>query len=165
MTEAIMVFSSASSGPTKYNDRLNLHGLLQASACALIGFAFWAIYSHKTDNNKIHFASSHASLGLTTCLMVAGTTSGGIAARYSAAFKRSIKPAYLKLIHSTFGVITYVTAIFTLCRGIDSDWFRSQASAQWITILTYAVMAVAFLALTIPFISIAKKAKNAIGSV
>lgn len=163
MTEAIIAFSSNSflARGMKYNERLTLHWLLQLGTAALIGLAFYSIYTNKNNNNAEHFVSRHGSLGLTTCLMIAGTTTGGIAARYSSAFRKSIKPAYLKIIHSTFGVITYTLAIFTFCLGLDSDWFRAQSSEQTIKILTYATSFLAFLALTKPFISIAKKSLNA----
>lgn len=162
MTEAIISFSSHSfvANNLKYNERLTLHWMLQLGAAALIGLAFFSVYSHKNKNNYDHFASRHASLGLTTCLMMAGTTSGGIAARYSSAFRKSIKPALLKIIHSTFGVITYTMAIFTLCFGLDSEWFRTQSSAQLVTILTYAVGVFALLALITPLMSIVKKVRN-----
>lgn len=158
-----MAFSSKSFIATnlKYNDRLNLHGFLQFSAATLIGIAFYSIYTHKNNNNYPHFATRHGNLGFTTCVMVGGTTVGGIAARYSGLFKKSIKPAYLKIIHSTFGVMTYVMAIFTFCLGLDSEWFRAQSSDQaTITVLTYLTGAVAFLALIKPLISIATKLRN-----
>lgn len=162
MTEAIVAFTSNAfiARGLKYNERLTLHWVLQLTAATLIGVAFWAIYTHKTNNGYDHFYSPHASMGLTTCLMVVGTTSGGIAARYSSAFKNAIKPAYLKIVHSTFGVITYAMAIYTFCLGVDSVWFRAQSSTQWINILTYSAVALALLAVTKPFISIAKKVRN-----
>ncbi|XP_055314607.1 transmembrane reductase CYB561D2-like [Sitodiplosis mosellana] len=162
MSEAIVAFSSKSFIATnlKYNDRLNLHGLLQFSAATLIGIAFYSIYTHKNNNNYDHFASRHGNLGFTTCIMVGGTTVGGIAARYSGLFKKSIKPAYLKIIHSTFGVMTYIMAIFTFCLGLDSEWFRSQSNDQVVSVLIYLAGAVALLALIKPLISIATKLRN-----
>lgn len=162
MTEAIVAFTSNAfvARGLKYNERLTLHWLLQLGAGTLIGVAFWAIYTHKTNNNYNHFSSPHASMGLTTCLMIAGTTSGGIAARYSATFKNAIKPAYLKIVHSTFGVITYALAIYTFCLGLDTVWFRAQCNTQWINILKYSVITLAVLAVSKPLISIAKKVRN-----
>lgn len=162
MTEAILAFSSDAfiSRGLKYNDRLTLHWILQLSGGILISIAFWSIYTHKTNNNYNHFYSQHASMGLNTCIMVIGTTSGGIAARYNSTFRNIIKPAYLKIIHSTFGVITYSMAIFTVYLGLDSAWFRAQSSTQWVIILTYAVATLAILALSKPIISIANKVRN-----
>lgn len=162
MTEAIVAFSSNTflSRNLKYNDRLDLHGLLQFTAGILIGVAFWSVYSHKNNNNYSHFVSSHASWGLTVCLMIVGTTVGGVAAKYNAVLRKIIKPAYLKIVHSLFGVTTYVLAVYTLCLGINTDWFRSQCYAQLIDILTYAAASVAFLALIKPIISIAGKIRN-----
>lgn len=162
MTEAIVAFTSKSfvARGLGYNERLTLHWVLQIVAGTLIGVAFWAIYMHKTNNNYDHFSSPHASMGLTTILMIIGTTSGGIAARYSATFRKAIKPAYLKIVHSTFGVITYALAIYTFCLGLDTVWFRTQCNSQLIKILTYSVIALALLAVTKPIISIAKKFRN-----
>lgn len=162
MSEAIVAFSSKSfiAHNLKYNDRLNLHGMLQFGAASLIALAFYSIYTHKNNNKYDHFTSRHGNLGLTTCLMVGGTTVGGIAARYNGLFRSAIKPAYLKIIHSTFGVMTYIMAIFTFCLGIDSQWFRSQSNDQVVSVLTYLVGAVALLALFKPLISISTKLRN-----
>lgn len=162
MSEAIVAFSTKTfiAQNFKYNDRLNLHGMLQFGAASLIGLAFYSIYTHKNHNNYPHFESRHGNLGFTTLLMVAGTVVGGIAARYSGLFKKSIKPAYLKIIHSTFGVMTYIMSIFTFCLGLDSEWFRSQSNDQVVSVLTYLAGAVAFLALIKPLISIATKLRS-----
>lgn len=166
MTEAISAFSSNTflTRGLKYNDRLNVHGALQFAAGTSIAIAFWAIYMHKADNNRAHFESKHASMGLTTSLLVIGTTSGGIAARYSSAFKNTIKPAYLKIIHSTFGVVTYGLAIYTICLGLDTQWFRAQSGEQWVNILTYLMVIFSVLAVITPLISIASKVRNSMKS-
>lgn len=145
----------------KHSDKVNAHWALNATSTTLIGIAFWSIYSNKNNNGYDHFASSHAKYGLNTLLMVAGTTCGGLAARYNA-FRSVLKPAYLKLIHSLFGVLTYSFAMYTYTLGLDSDWFRSKLSVQWINLLTYAVWTMAFLALIKPFISITSKARNSL---
>lgn len=162
MTEAISAFASNTflTRGLKYNDRLNLHGVLQFAAGTSIAIAFWAIYTHKADNNKAHFDSQHASMGLTTTIMVLGTTSGGIAARYSSAFKSFIKPAFLKIIHSTVGVITYGLAVYTICLGLDTAWFRAQSGEQWPMVLQYSMAILAVLAVIKPLISIANKVRN-----
>lgn len=162
MTEAISAFTSNTflTRGLKYNDRLNLHGALQFAAGTSIAIAFWAIYTHKSDNNKAHFDSPHSSMGLTTVMMVVGTTSGGIAARYSSSFKNAIKPAYLKIIHSTFGIVTYGLAVYTICLGLDTPWFRAQSGEQWVNILKYAMGIFSFLAVIKPLISIANKVRN-----
>lgn len=162
MTEALSAFTSNTflTRGLKYGDRLNLHGALQFAAGTSIGIAFWAIYTFKADNKKAHFESKHASMGLTTVLTVAGVTSGGIAARFSGAFKNAVKPAYLKIIHSTAGVFAYGLAIYTFCLGLDTEWFHAQSSDQWVQILTYAMIALSVLAVIKPLISIAGKVRN-----
>lgn len=162
MTEAILAFTSNAftARGLKYSERLTLHWVLQLCGIILIAIAFWAIYTHKIENGYNHFATQHSTMGLNTLLMVVGVTCGGIAARYSNAFKSLIKPAYLKIIHSTFGVITYSSAIFTFYLGLDTVWFRAQSNAQWVIILTYAVATLAILALSKPLISIAKKVRS-----
>ncbi|XP_031640297.1 cytochrome b561 domain-containing protein 2-like [Contarinia nasturtii] len=162
MSEAIVAFTSNSfvASNLKYNERLTLHWMLQLSAATLIGLAFFSIYSHKNNNNYDHFVTRHASLGLTTCLMLVGTMCGGIAARYSSAFRKKIKPALLKIIHSIVGVITYTMAIITFCLGIDSEWFRAQSGAKLVTILTYSTGILAILALIQPFLSILTKMRK-----
>lgn len=165
MTEAMVAFTTKSfvASNLRYNERLTLHWVLQLGAAILIGLAFYSIYTHKNNNNYDHFKTSHASLGLTTCLAVGGTISGGIAAKYSL-LKTVIKPAVLKIVHSSFGVLTYVLGIYTFCLGLDSVWFRAQASQLWIDILTYGAGIVAILALIKPLISIASKLRNLIKS-
>lgn len=166
MSEALNAYTSNSflARGMKYNQRLTLHWLLQLGAASLIGLAFYSIYTHKNNNNYEHFKSSHGSLGLTTLLMLIGSTSGGIAARYSQAFKKSIKPAYLKIIHSIAGISVYALAINTFILGLESDWFRSQSTELIVYLLKYATILVAFLALIKPFISILKKLRNSFKS-
>lgn len=161
MTEAISAFTSNTflSRDLKYGDRLNLHGALQFAAGTCIAIGFWAIYTFKGNNNKAHFESAHASMGLTTCCLVLGASSGGIAARYGA-FKSAIKPAYLKIVHSVAGVITYGLAVYTICLGLDTEWFRAQSTDQWVNILQYAMIILSVLAVIKPLISIAGKVRN-----
>lgn len=161
LTEALVAFSSNSlvARNLKYNDKLTAHWALNASAVTLIAIAFWSIYANKNNNGYDHFASQHAKYGLNTCLMVIGTTFGGIAARYSATFRNVLKPIHLKLIHSLFGAITYTLAIYTFGLGLQSDWFRTKIADQYISALTFAVYGMAFLALIKPFVSITSKTR------
>lgn len=164
MTDAILAFSSNSvlSKNSKYSDKLTLHWLLQVGAATCIAIAFYVIYTNKNNNNYDHFVSQHANRGLTTILMVIGTAFGGIAARYSSAFKKTIKPLYLKIVHSTFGLITYILAIYTFCLGLDTAWFRAQSSIQWSYVLTYSTVILAFLAIVKPLSSVFSKVRSSL---
>lgn len=148
MTEAMVAFTTKSfvAGNLRYR-----------SGWDYIGCFNWELQS------LIAFKTSHASVGLTTFLAIGGTISGGIAAKYGL-LKTVIKPAVLKIVHSSFGVLGYVLGIYTFCLGLDSVWFRAQASQLWIDILTYGAGIVAILALIKPLISIESKLRNLIKS-
>lgn len=162
LTEALGIFTSKTylGQEVKYSDKVTLHWGLNASAATLIGIAFWSIYTNKNNNDFAHFISPHATYGLITLIMVAGTSSGGLAAKYNALFCNFIKPVQLKLVHSLFGTLTYIMATYTLCLGLQSDWTHKQISEQWINVLVYATWSMAGLALINPLGSILSKIRT-----
>lgn len=156
MTEAISAFSSNSylSRNLKHDARLTLHWALQISAATCILIAFLSIYNHKINNNGQHFVSLHSNFGLYTCILTAGTISGGILAKYSAGLSKFIRPVFLKIVHSTFGAITYILSIITICLGLDSNWFRSNTNAGLVTTLIILTVLVGLFTVIKPIITI-----------
>lgn len=148
MTEAILTFSANSYLARNLNhvERMTVHGALQFGAGISFLIAFVSIYNHKLNNGWSHFASWHGYLGLTTCIMVAGTACGGILARYTFIISRIIRPVYMKIIHSSFGIITYLMATITLCLGLNSGWFRIHING---TLISMSIIFVAFSAVFI----------------
>lgn len=162
MTEAVLTFSTNSylTRNLKHVERMTVHGALQFGAAACFLIAFVSMYNHKLNNGWSHFRSWHGILGLTTCILMAGTACGGILARYSFIISRVIRPVYMKIIHSSFGVITYLLAMITLCFGMDSRWFRSQINETLISLLITLVSISAVLVVTQPIIKIVKRVRD-----
>lgn len=162
MTEAILAFSPTSliANKYRYEEKLTLHWVLQFGAATAFSIGFLSIYFNKVNNGYEHFVSTHASIGLKALLLIAGASSGGIAARYSRSFRNVIRPAYLKLVHSTFGVIAYGLAVYAFCLGLQTAWFQSQSSVLWSTILVLLTAVLAFLSALSPIKSIISKIRN-----
>lgn len=162
MTEAVLTFSANSylARNLKHVQRMTVHGGLQFGAGACFLIAFISIYNHKLNNNWEHFLSWHGSLGLTTCIMMAGTSCGGILARYSFIISRVIRPVYMKIIHSSFGIITYLLAMTTLCLGLDSKWFRSHINETLITVMIAFVAISGILIVLQPIIRIVNRVRD-----
>lgn len=135
MSEAILAFTSSSplSKGFSHSSRLTLHWVLQILAVSSITVAFLSIYYTKENYKKEHFVSTHASLGLTTCLLGGGVIAGGIAARFGFLLKSVINPILLKSIHASGGIATYLLAITTICYGLQTDWFREKSHSDTIT--------------------------------
>lgn len=129
MSEAILAFTSSSplGRGLSQGNRLTLHWSLQLTAISFITIAFLSIYYTKQSYNKEHFASTHASLGLTTCISVGAVAGGGVLARYGVLFKSVIHPTMLKVVHASFGIVTYLLAIATICYGLQTEWFRGKS--------------------------------------
>lgn len=164
MTEAILTFSTNAclARNLKHVERMTVHGGLQFGAGACFLIAFISIYNAKLNGGRPHFESWHANLGLTTCIMVAGTACGGILARYSFIISRVIRPVYMKIIHSSFGIFTYLLAMITLCLGMDSAWFRIHINETLISVLISFVAISAVLVVIQPIIKNVNRVRNRI---
>lgn len=162
MTEAVLTFSANSylARNLQHVQRMTVHGALQFGAGACFLIAFVSIYNHKLNNGWQHFQSWHGSLGLTTCILVAGASCGGILARYSFIISRVIRPVYMKIIHSSAGIITYLFAMVTLCLGLDSKWFRSHINETLIALLIGSVAISGVLIVIQPIIRIIKRVRD-----
>lgn len=162
MTEAIITFSPNSylARNLKHTERMSVHGGLQCGAGAAFLIAFISIYNHKLNNKWSHFTSPHGIMGLTTLILVAGTACGGILARYSFIISRLIRPVYMKIIHSSFGMITYLMAMITVCLGLDSAWFRKHINEALVAVLISFVAVSAVLVVIQPIIKMVKRLKD-----
>lgn len=162
MTEAILTFSSNSylARNMKHVERMTVHGALQFAAIACFTIAFVSVYNHKIHIEKVHFETWHAILGLTTCILVLGTAVGGILARYSFILSRIVRPVYMKIIHSSFGVVTYLLAMTVICLGFDTKWFRDRINAALISLLITLAAISAVLIILQPLVKIIKRVRD-----
>lgn len=162
MTEAILTFSSNSylARNMKHVERMTVHGALQFAAIACFTIAFVSVYNHKIHINRVHFETWHAILGLTTCILVLGTAVGGILARYSFIISRIVRPVYMKIIHSSFGVVTYLLAMTVICLGFDTKWFRGRINESLISLLITLAAISAVLIVLQPLVKIIKRVRD-----
>lgn len=156
MTHAVLAFSNDTLLTNRIDraNRLRLHWFLQILAATCITIAFTCIYTYKVKNNRPHFATAHASWGLRTLLFCLGTIVGGSLAAYSFNFRHFIRPAIIKIVHSTFGIISYSLAIFTISLGVNHPWTQERLSFPWICVLTGAVALIWLYAVSKPVISL-----------
>jgi len=137
MTQAIFSFSNDNILTRKLSreQRLKTHWSLQIGAGVCILIAFICIYTYKSNANREHFATPHGYLGFLTLLFCLGTVGGGIFAAFSINFRHFVKPIVIKVIHSSFGVISYSLAVLTMFYGLNHAWTHERLSAGWINIL------------------------------
>lgn len=162
MTEAILTFSTNSylSRNLKHGERMTVHGALQFGAGACFLIAFISIYNVKINANRSHFMTTHSIFGLITLILVAGTAMGGLLARYTFIVSRIIRPVYMKIIHSTFGIITYLLAMVTVCLGLDSGWARHHLNEVLILCMISFVALSAVLVVIQPTVKNVKRLKD-----
>jgi len=156
MTEAVLAFNNNSyvAQNLNHNLRLTLHWILQVGAATCIIVAFLAIYFHKVNEGYPHFSSWHSNLGLYTDIFTFGTIGGGVLAKYGYQLRNVLRPVVFKIIHASFGVITYSLAILTICFGLNTDWFRLHVSQGWINVLVGCVVLIWVIVIPKPIITI-----------
>lgn len=137
-----------------------LHWILQIGAGVCIVLGFYSIYAHKNNKHFEHFKTQHANTGLTTLLILLGTTIGGTVARYNWIVKKFLKPVQMKTIHSIFGLIAYSMLMYTIILGLDTNWFRNQTNAQWNQAITYLTLCNILLVVIRPTISVLRRIQN-----
>ncbi|XP_045459373.1 transmembrane reductase CYB561D2 [Melitaea cinxia] len=99
------------------------HWVIQLIAILFIFIGFLVILSHKIINNKEHFTSLHGKFGLTSFIFMVSTSLGGLGALYSLKLKNYLAPIYTKLLHASFGLITFCLGTITILLGNFSVWW------------------------------------------
>lgn len=146
-----------------YKKHLTIHWVLQLTGVAFIGLGFISIYSHKNEQQFEHFASDHANTGLTTLLVLVGTTIGGSVARYSPLFWKTLPQLSLfKPIHSLFGVVALFMGMYSVLLALDTQWFRSQTNTFSYLAIYYLTSFNALVTFYKPVLSVWHKIKVAI---
>ena len=107
---------------------MTLHWILHAFGLASAAFGFFAVYINKEVNDRSHFTSWHGRFGLATVAGAFGVALGGLCAKYSQSFKKMIRPASLKMIHATGGMLIFCTAMTTVALACYSNWYRNRVS-------------------------------------
>lgn len=128
LLQAIVVFSPESSlfPTTARPEKVQLHWILHAFGLFSAVCGFGAVYLNKEIHERRHFASWHGTFGLVTVLGSFGVALGGLCAKYSQTFKRLIKPADLKMIHATGGMIIFLLAMTTVCLAFFSNYLKNR---------------------------------------
>lgn len=146
-----------------YKKSVLIHWILQLTGAAFIGLGFYSIYAHKNEQNFEHFVSQHANTGLTTLLILVGTSIGGTVARYSPLFWKTFPQLlWFKQIHSAFGVIALSMAMYSIILALDTAWFRNQTSVLSYSVIFYLTLLNALLIIVRPVLSLIHKARLAL---
>lgn len=156
MTHAVLAFSNDTL-LTAWVDRTNrvkLHWILQICAATCILIAFVCIYTYKISKDKEHFTSTHSSWGLWTLILCIGTVCGGIVASYAVSLRHVIRPVFLKIAHSSAGIITYSAAVLTIFYGLDHPWMQERLSFVWINVLVAMVAMIWLYAVSKPVLTL-----------
>nr|XP_026491805.1 cytochrome b561 domain-containing protein 2-like [Vanessa tameamea] len=99
------------------------HWVLQLVAVLFVLIAFFVILSNKIINDKEHFKSLHGKFGLASFIFMVCTSLGGLGALYSLKLKEYLAPIYTKLVHASFGLITFCLGTITIILGTFSAWW------------------------------------------
>lgn len=160
MTEAILVFSNDRAFTQKLNNknRLDFHGLLQISAGVFIGLGFLAIYYTKVQYNRSHYQTTHGYIGYMACICSAGASTGGLFARFGGKLKLPVN--LIKIVHATFGTLSYSLALVAICLGLNSQWFQEQVSQNTIDILLAVVSVIGLITIYSPIRTVIKRVKG-----
>ncbi|GAB0096301.1 Cytochrome b561 domain-containing protein [Sergentomyia squamirostris] len=136
MSEAILSFAENNfvTANRNFKWRVKIHWIMQTVGCACMVAGFGIILANKFINNKSHFHTNHAIVGLVTIILTVLVACGGVWTKYSYDLRQYLRPVYAKLIHSVFGTILYIFVVTTLILGMNSDFFErySFTSAKWI---------------------------------
>ncbi|XP_055686612.1 transmembrane reductase CYB561D2-like [Lutzomyia longipalpis] len=136
MTEAILSFSENNllARNRNFKWRVKYHWILQAIGGASVAAGFIIILTNKFINEKSHFQTNHAIVGLVTIIVTALVAAGGIWTKYSYDLREYLRPVYAKLIHAALGGAVYILAVTALILGMNSDFFErySFSSAKWV---------------------------------
>lgn len=156
MTHAVLAFSGDNflTRRVPRANRVKLHWVLQACAATSISIAFACIYTYKVRKNSEHFTTSHGNLGSWTLLLCIGTVGGGILASNAASLRQIVKPVIIKIVHSSFGLISYSMAILTIFLGLNHPWTHERLSNAWINTLIAIVAVIWLCAVSRPVITV-----------
>lgn len=99
------------------------HWVLQLIAISFIFIGFFCILSNKINHNKEHFTTLHGKFGLTALIFMTCASLGGLCALCSLNLKQYLAPIYTKLIHASFGLLTFCVGIITVILGTFSSWW------------------------------------------
>lgn len=139
MTQAVLAFSGDNVLTRQIDraraNRLKLHWILQISAGACILTSFICIYTYKANANSDHYSTTHSYLGFLTLLFCLGAACGGSLAAYAVNLRHFIKPIIIKIVHSTFGLVSYSMAIVTIFLGLNHPWTHERLSPAYINTL------------------------------
>lgn len=106
---------------------------------------FLTVFTAKVLYGFAHFASPHAFWGLWTFLFTYFVFIGGIVTRYSWWFRRFIRPAVIKLIHSFCGMVVVLMGILTVILSICSQWWDHDIKSEvlkWVFVGVLVVSAI-----------------------
>ncbi|XP_059609161.1 transmembrane reductase CYB561D2-like isoform X2 [Phlebotomus argentipes] len=136
MTEAILSFAENNlmARNRNFKWRVKLHWILQTIGGVSITVGFVIILTNKFVNDKPHFHTTHAIVGLITVILTVLVAAGGIWTKYSYDLRQFLRPVYAKLIHAIGGSVLYILAVTTLILGMNSDFFQrySFSCAEWV---------------------------------
>lgn len=131
MTEAVVMFSKYGLGSGRlHSTKVTGHWALLAAAATAHGLGYAAIYYTKEGKNKPHLTTWHGLLGLITSVLFWIQLSAGVFSKYPKLLQSFVSLRDLRAGHSLSGSVTFALGMVTLCLGLCSAWFNTNA-APW----------------------------------
>jgi cytochrome b-561 domain-containing protein 2 len=117
------------------------HWIIQilAAICNLVGFI--TIIVNKEKNNRRHFVSYHAIIGLVATILCFVSCAGGFLALCATKLQKWIKPSHNKLCHIVVGILTFVFGVIAEATGLEllSDESVSIATIVLLALASFVV--------------------------
>lgn len=105
--------------------KLRWHWALLTLAAVFIAVGFAVAVINKTNLNKQHFKSWHATFGLLAAIGFIPPVINGIPALYDVDLKAYIKPNYVKTVHQASGTAGYIFGGLALILSVYTKWFAN----------------------------------------
>ncbi|XP_003745935.1 cytochrome b561 domain-containing protein 2 [Galendromus occidentalis] len=120
---------------------ITFHWFLSTLALLCVTGGMYAVFQHKENLGKAHFASTHAKLGLVANSGLFLIAIGGVLTLYRKTLGIS---KLVKQGHVIGGAVVYVAGIGALLTGLSSDWFSNvvmvSAPFYWRAIYTLPII-------------------------
>ncbi|KAL3288299.1 hypothetical protein HHI36_002747 [Cryptolaemus montrouzieri] len=135
MVQGLLVFNGVNPLFKKImgKDQIFIHWVIETIALIGASLGFYCAYEHKVENNKEHFTTWHAWLGLIGYVLCIVTGLNGIPTLYRKELKNWISPSWNKQFHFVTGTIGFGCGGVSLILACYSKWFARRTSNSFVT--------------------------------
>ncbi|XP_017763991.1 PREDICTED: cytochrome b561 domain-containing protein 2-like isoform X1 [Eufriesea mexicana] len=120
-------------------NRVTIHWILHMVGLALVLVGLIIIVVNKINNNKEHFATPHAILGLVSIILAFLTAAFGIVTKNSRWLYPRFRPVLLKIVHAFGGILVTILLLATLITGTYTRWWPGGDTGRSLTFTAFFI--------------------------